>query len=81
MYIDGIEVASTSTTVTIPWSGLGTKTVVGAHGNGSTNYDWSGKIDDVRIYNRALCPTEIQQIKNLGGTFGGVKITKWIEIQ
>lgn len=81
LYVDASEVASTSTTVTIPWSGLGTKTVVGAHGNGSTNYDWSGKIDDVRIYNRALCPTEIQQVKNLGGTFGGVKVTKWIEVQ
>ena len=65
----------------IPWYRPGTKTVVGAHGNGQTTYDWTGKIDDVRIYNRALCPTEIQQIKNLGGTFGGVKVTKWIEIQ
>jgi hypothetical protein len=38
-------------------------------------------MDEVRIYNRVLCPTEIQQIKNLGNPFGGVKVTKWIEIQ
>ena len=43
--------------------------------------DFSGKIDDVRVYSRALCPTEIQQVKAAGGTFGGVKITKWVEIQ
>ena len=43
---------------------------------GSNSY-----MDDVRIYNRALCPTEIQQIENNGGAFGGVKVTKWIEIQ
>ena len=81
LYIDGIESASTSTTVTFPWSGQGTKTVIGAYGNGQTTYDWNGKIDDMRIYNRARCPTEIQQVKSLGGTFGGVKITKWVEIQ
>jgi hypothetical protein len=79
LYVDGIEKASTSTTVTIPYSGLGSKTVIGAHGNGQTTYDFSGRIDDVRIYSRALCPVEIQ---NLGsGTFGGVRIIKWVEIQ
>jgi hypothetical protein len=81
LYIDAAEVASLSTTTSISYSGAGTKTIVGAHGNGQTTYDFTGKIDDVRIYNRALCPTEIQQIKNQGGTFGGVKVTKWIEVQ
>jgi hypothetical protein len=38
-------------------------------------------MDDVRVYNRALCPTEVQQIKNFGSAFGGVKVTKWIEVQ
>ena len=38
-------------------------------------------MDEVQIYNRALCPTEIQRIKNLGNPFGGVKVTKWFEIQ
>src|SRR5262249_15233896 len=62
LYVDGVEVASVSTTVTIPYSGLGTKTVIGAHGNGQTTFDFNGKIDDVRIYSRALCPTEIQTL-------------------
>jgi hypothetical protein len=81
LYIDGLEAASLSTATSIAYTGAGTKTIVGAHGNGQTTYDFTGKVDDVRIYNRALCPTEIQQIKNLGGTFGGVKITKWTEVQ
>ena len=81
LYIDGVEVASTSTTVTIPWTGLGTKTVIGAHGNGQSTYDFTGKVDDMRVYNRALCPLEVLALKNGGGSFGGVRIIKWNEIQ
>lgn len=79
LYIDGTEVASVSTNVTIPFGALGTKTVIGAHGNGQSSFDFSGRIDDVRIYSRALCPSEIQGMGS--GSFGGVKIIKWIEIQ
>jgi Concanavalin A-like lectin/glucanases superfamily len=79
LYIDGVEVASTATAVTLNYTGLGTKTVIGAHGSGSTTTDFNGKLDDVQIYSRALCPLEIQALHSSG--FGGVKITKWIEIQ
>lgn len=78
-YIDGIEVASAATNVTIPYVGAGTKTVIGRHGNNGSSWNFSGKIDDVRIYSRALCPTEILSLAS--GGFGGVKITKWVEIQ
>jgi hypothetical protein len=82
LFIDGAEVASLATSVTIPYTGLGTKTVIGRHGNGSTTFDFTGKIDDVRVYNRALCPSEIADLYDLGGgAFGGVKIIKWVEIQ
>jgi hypothetical protein len=81
LFVDGTEVASVATTVTIPYSGLGTKTVVGAHGNNSTTCDFSGKIDDVRVYSRALCPLEVQSIYDSGSPFQGVKIIKWVEIQ
>jgi hypothetical protein len=40
-----------------------------------------GIADDVRIYNRALCPAEVQDVYRSGNPFGGVKVTKWIEIQ
>ena len=39
-----------------------------------------GRLDDLRIYNRTLCPSEIQTLYN-GGAFEGVKIIKWVEIQ
>jgi hypothetical protein len=81
LYVDGVEAASVNTTVTIPYSGLGTKTVIGAHGNSSTSFDFTGKIDDVRVYSRALCPNEIQILEAGGNPFGGVKIIKWVEIQ
>ncbi len=80
-YVDGIERASTNTTSSIAYSGLGAKTIIGADGNGQTSYDFSGKIDDVRIYNRALCPADVLALKNAGGAFGGVKIIKWVETQ
>jgi hypothetical protein len=80
-YVDGAEVASTSTTASISYTGLGTKTVVAAHGNAGTTWDMTGKVDDVRVYSRALCPTEVQALHDGGEPFEGVKIIKWVEIQ
>jgi hypothetical protein len=36
-------------------------------------------MDDIRVYNRALCPTEVQDLHGAG--FQGIKIIKWIELQ
>ena len=41
----------------------------------------TGRVDDVRIYNRALCSTEIQALRNGADPFEGVQIIKWVEIQ
>jgi hypothetical protein len=48
-----------------------------------STWGWAahGIADDVRIYNRALCPAEVQDVYQSGNPFGGVKVTKWIEIQ
>jgi len=35
---------------------------IGKHGNGGTSMDFTGKMDDVRIYSRALSATEIGKI-------------------
>jgi hypothetical protein len=80
-YVDGLQQAQTSTTASIAYSSQGSKTEIGAHGNGQTTYDFSGKIDDVRIYNRALCPADIMALRNAGGAFVGVKVIKWVEVQ
>src|SRR4051812_2616211 len=42
-YVDGLQQAQTSTTASITYSGQGTKTEIGTHGNGQTTYDFSGK--------------------------------------
>jgi hypothetical protein len=81
LYVNGLEAASTSTSQSIVYTGLGANTVIGRHGNGSTTFDFTGKIDDVRVYTRALCPEEILRIYNEsgGGGYQGVRILKWVE--
>jgi hypothetical protein len=67
LYVDGVQVASTSTTNSISYSGLGSNTVIGRHGNGNTTYDFTGMIDDVRVYNYALSAMEVAQRYGLIG--------------
>ncbi|MCP4379361.1 MAG: LamG domain-containing protein, partial [bacterium] len=64
LYIDGIAVGTTSYTESIAYSGLGTNTFIGGHANGSINYFFDGKIDDARIYDRALTVTEVGNLFN-----------------
>ena len=45
--------ASTSWTPSISYA-FGTNTHIGKHGNGDTNMDFVGRIDEARIYSRAL---------------------------
>ena len=51
---------------------------------GRSNWSWDdyyeGRMYDVRVYNRGLCPAEIQEIYS-SGLFEGVRIIKWVEIQ
>lgn len=67
LYVDGAQVASTSTTSNISYSGGGSNTVIGRHGNGSTSYDFTGTIDDVRVYNYALSNADIVELYGLVG--------------
>jgi len=62
-YVNGVldsptsnEPASTGTTVKFY-----EKLIIGKGSKGTANQGWDGLIDDVRIYNRALTETEIQQ--------------------
>jgi hypothetical protein len=41
----------------------------------------TGRVDDVRVYSRALCPTEVQALHDGGDPFEGVQIIRWVEIQ
>jgi len=56
MYMDGVEINSFAKTGTI--SGL-TDLLIGRY---SSSYQFTGQLDEVRIYNRALSEREIQQL-------------------
>jgi len=51
VYLDGTQVNIGSSSSAISWSGLGTATKIGIHGNGATNANFGGKIDEPRVSN------------------------------
>ncbi len=58
LYLDGALVATGTTTASISYT-RGADSFIGKHGNAGTSMDFTGQIDDARIYNRALSGTEI----------------------
>jgi hypothetical protein len=79
LYVDGIERASVATASSLSYT-LNQNASIGKHGNGSTTFDFNGWLDDVRVYNRALCAADISALFS-GAPFQGVKVIKWVEIQ
>ena len=67
LYINGIEEVSNPASITIGTND--TALGIGAQADGIRLYD--GTMDDVRIYNRALSPTEITAAAGKGGGGGG----------
>jgi hypothetical protein len=61
-YLDGTQKNQTSKTGNIDTSG---SAMIGSYaGSINSTYSWDGKIDDVRIYNRALISSEITALAN-----------------
>ena len=65
LYMDGIDVGSAAKTGNIT-SNSTTPVWIGANPLSATDKPWSGQIDDVRIYNRALTSQEVQQLFSAG---------------
>lgn len=61
-YIDGVLATSTTHTIDTVWSGQGTQTCVGVHGNGSINVDYKGWLDDLRVFSRAITQQEVTDL-------------------
>jgi VCBS repeat-containing protein len=61
LYLDGAAVASTSTTDSISYT-RGTDSFIGQHGAGNSAFNFTGMIDDARVYDRALSAAEIQAL-------------------
>lgn len=60
LYLDGVQVAFTNSTVPISYtSANGPDTVLGRHGGSSTTFRYQGLLDDVRVYNRALTASDV----------------------
>jgi hypothetical protein len=68
LYLDGVVVSSSSTAASIAYT-VGANSFIGKHGNGATTFDFNGRIDEARIYNRALTASEVQVLaSDLAGT-------------
>ena len=67
LYIDGKLAATTSTTATISYAGLGANTVIGRHGNVDTTRDFTGPIDDVRVYSYVISAQDVARLHGLIG--------------
>jgi len=65
IYKDGVQVASNTKT----WNGIQPTTTPVKIGDATpSQYPFNGIIDEVRIYNRALTPEEIQRLYRIGNT-------------
>jgi hypothetical protein len=73
LYVDGAEAASLSTTASVNYSGLGSNTVIGRHGNLGTTTDFTGVVDDVRVY---IHPLSAKEVGELYGLVGHWKLTE-----
>jgi hypothetical protein len=69
VYFDGVEICNNGEGGNIVYD-QGNTFFVGRHGNNQTNWDFAGKIDDVRVYGRALQANEVQDL------FGGTRPTE-----
>ena len=58
LYLDGVAVASIAETGSVAYT-LGSGSTIGTHGNAGAGHDFDGRIDDARIYARALTAGEI----------------------
>ena len=65
LYINGVQSGTANQAVGTPTAGE-TSSYIGANFSASAFFD--GLIDDVRIYSRALAPSEIRRLYNMGGT-------------
>lgn len=80
LYVDGVAVSSVAAPSPIVWSGLGANLVIGAHGDGGTTWDFTGQIDDVRFYNRAIASDEVMALYE-SGFKQGLRIIRWLEVR
>jgi hypothetical protein len=61
LYIDGEKAVSrVDSNATIIYSGVGKDTYIGKHGNGKSNFNFFGRIDEVRVYRAPLSAERVK---------------------
>lgn len=61
LYIDGAKIVSRAdSNVTIIYSGVGRDTYIGKHGNGKTNFNFFGRIDEARVYRTSVSAERVK---------------------
>ncbi|SVD39184.1 uncharacterized protein METZ01_LOCUS392038, partial [marine metagenome] len=65
-YINGNQVARTALDNEINYSGLGTNTRIGMHGNNNSYANFHGSINEVSVWSDGLNHAQIQQVMNNG---------------
>ena len=75
VYLNGTVIATTTRTEAITYD-IGANTIIGAHGDGSSDYNFNGQIDDVQIYSRALSEVEIAELASGTGTSVATNLTE-----
>ena len=66
LYIDGNEVVRTTYNTGLVYSGLGTNTRIGMHGNNNYYSDFNGNIDEVAVWRVGLTAAEVTALYNSG---------------
>jgi endonuclease/exonuclease/phosphatase family metal-dependent hydrolase len=62
VYVDGVQSGTPTAVSGAIVYALGPNFLLGQNGQGGTNHNFHGSIDQVRVYNRALTPAEIQAL-------------------
>ena len=78
LYVDGVLQATTTMSAPIDLDGVGSVTRIGTHANGETTRDFTGNVDDLRVYNRAVTAEEARTLF-LGDYVPGLRIVRWEE--
>jgi hypothetical protein len=66
IYVNGVS-ENTNTTSTIPDGAFFQRIRIGQRSANATDQNFNGQLDDVRLYNRALTPSEIRQLASRRG--------------
>lgn len=77
LYVDGVEATSVTQSATT-YGSSSYNFLIGAGAWAGYGDYFDGTVDDVRLYNRAISPTEALQVYE-SGFVQGIRIIKWVE--